>query len=569
MIAEARDVPVGSELAADLCIVGGGAAGITLATAFADSSVEVVLLESGGETWEQATDELLDGSVVGLPYPLDGSRLRYFGGSMNHWGGYCRPFETTDFETHDWIPDSGWPIGLEDLAPYYPPAATMVGAAIPLDDMARWPAFDDAPGLPLADERLRIVAAQIVPRAERSMARRFRDGLAAASNVQVLLHANAVEIETDAAGRIVERIHVATLDGRRFTVRGRAVVLALGGLENARLLLASDRVRPGGVGNDHDLVGRYFLEHPRFVAGELTPSDPGNPMRLFEPHDAAGAEAIGYIALTESAMRDEGLVGVQFQLDAMHDPGVDAALDGSAATSARDLLRYLRLRRIGDKFGENVGRVAADLSTWQRSTVAGGPLPVPRPEVVAEVLRRLGTEDQDRLLPLLFGDVGTLAVDRWWSALPVRRLAVISRFEPAPRADSQVRLGDDRDALGMRRIDLDWTLSDQDLHSVARAVDILGEAVGAAGLGRVRSLLDPDDPAWPADLEIGPHHMGTTRMSDDPTRGVVDADGQVHGMDGLFVAGSSVFPTAASGTPTLTLVALALRLADHLRGRLA
>lgn len=569
MIQDGRDVPDGSALTADLCIIGGGAAGLTLATELADSTIDVLLLESGGLGFEAETNDLLDGGVVGLPYDLDGSRLRFLGGATNHWGGYCRPFEAADFAPRPWIPHSGWPIAEDDLAPYYPGAAAHAGMAIPLDDLADWPRIDDAPALPLDDDRLRTVVAQIVPRVDRSFVARTQSRLEAARNVRVLLHATAIELETDERATTVERVHVATLDGRRFTVRGRAVVLALGGLENARLLLASDRVSPDGVGNDHDLVGRYFLEHPRFIAGELTPTDPNRSMRLYEPHDTAGAETIGYVALTEAVMQDEGLVGVQFQLDAMHDPGIDAALHGGTATSARDLLRYVRMRRIGDKFGENVGRVATDLATWQRSTVAGGPLPVPRPEVLAEVVRRLGTADEDRLLPLLVGDVGTLAVDRLGGGLPIRRLAVVGRIDPAPRADSRVRLGDERDALGMRRIALDWALSDLDLHSVARGVEILGEAVGAAGLGRVRSLLDAEDPVWPADLEGASHHMGTTRMSDDPKWGVVDADGQVHGMDGLYVAGSSVFPTAGSGTPTLTLTALAIRLADHLRGRLA
>jgi choline dehydrogenase-like flavoprotein len=117
----------------------------------------------------------------------------------------------------------------------------------------------------------------------------------------------------------------------------------------------------------------------------------------------------------------------------------------------------------------------------------------------------------------------------------------------------------------MQRIRLDWRLSDQDRHSVARTMELLAAQVGQAGLGRIRITFDEEQQEWPADLAGGWHHMGTTRMSDDPRLGVVDRQCRVHGTTNLFVAGSSVFPTSGSGTPTMLIVALALRLADHMR----
>jgi choline dehydrogenase-like flavoprotein len=129
-----------------------------------------------------------------------------------------------------------------------------------------------------------------------------------------------------------------------------------------------------------------------------------------------------------------------------------------------------------------------------------------------------------------------------------------------------VTLVRDRDALGLRKGKLHWALSPVDRRSVVRSLELVGAAVGAAGLGRLRILVDEDDREWPEDLAGGWHHMGTTRMDDDPRRGVVDRNCRVHGVENLYVAGSSVFPTPGSGTPTMTIVALALRLARHLDG---
>ena len=206
--------------------------------------------------------------------------------------------------------------------------------------------------------------------------------------------------------------------------------------------------------------------------------------------------------------------------------------------------------------------------TWQQSIIGGGPIPVPLPEAVEELMRQAGEDDVESILPLLVGDIATAGYGELAGTLPVTGISVSTRIESTPNPDSRVRLGTERDALGMRRVELDWQLTELDKHSVVRMMELLASEFGRTGLGRVRVDVEEGADSWPADLEGGWHHMGTTRMSDDPTRGVVDRDGRVHGVDNLYVAGSSVFATAGSGTPTMTIVALALRLADHLRDRL-
>lgn len=141
-----------------------------------------------------------------------------------------------------------------------------------------------------------------------------------------------------------------------------------------------------------------------------------------------------------------------------------------------------------------------------------------------------------------------------------------TRIEPAPNPDSRVVLVGDRDELGLQRVALDWRLSEADKRNVRQTLELFGAEIGRAGIGRPKILYEEDDSGWPEDLGGGEHLMGTTRMSDDPKQGVVDRHCRVHGMANLFVAGSSVFPTAGGATPTLMIVALAIRLADHLKG---
>ena len=569
MFVEAQTVPADSVIEADLCIVGCGAAGMTIAKELAGSAVRVAVIESGGLEFDEATSELNVGDVVGLPYfDLQFARMRFFGGSTNHWGGVCRPQEAGDFDTRDWIPHSGWPIVRADLDPYYPRAAETVGLKVAERPLDEWRERSRYPMLPFDAQRIATVVAQVVESRERSFAPRFREDLEDASNVTVYLHANAIEIETDATGARVDRIHAGTLEGGQFAVTAGQYVVATGGIENPRLLLSSDRVRPNGVGNDNDLVGRYFLEHPRFDAGVILPTDRRLQIGFYQVQDVPGASILGYLSLSHEAAQAERLADVQIRLTPVYDPEVQASLDAATVESLRGLLDAVRGRGAGS-FGEDLVRVAGDLMTWQQAVIGGGPIPVPLPEVVDELVRHAGDDDIESILPVALGDIATIGYRELAGGLPIAGISMSTRIEQIPNPDSRVRLGTERDAMGMRRVEFDWHLTDLDKHSVIRTLELLGAELGRTGLGRLRVDITEGADSWPADLEGGYHHMGTTRMSNDPTTGVVDSDCRVHGIDNLYIAGSSVFPTAGSGTPTMTIVALALRLTDHLRTRLA
>ena len=527
MAPDARELDDGHVLECDLCIVGGGAAGITLARAFAGSRIEVCLLESGGLEYEEQVQELYRGANVGLPYfDLDICRLRLFGGSTNHWAGRCRPLDELDFEARPWVPLSGWPLARAELEPHY-------RAAQELCELA---AFDYAPEpwLGPGQEALPFDPAKVVSRVWQfspptQFGAAYREALETAPNLTILLHASVVDIEANAAGSEVLGLEVRTLTGNRLTARARAYVLACGGLENPRLLLAANRQVNAGLGNQRDMVGRCFMEHPHLNAARALVVDPAVLAFYTRGQGAAaatGTEVVG--CLNQSAERQRALEVLNF--DALFT--VDNIGDSGYA-ALRRLWNAAEQRRWPEDLSGDLWQALIDLD----DTAAG-------------LLGRFGVREYR-------ADNASFLM--WCSA------------EQAPDPDSRVRLGDAVDALGMPRIALDWRLSELDKRSLQAGHQAVALELGRTGLGRLQidDWLLADLTGWSPELEGGHHHMGTTRMTIDPSQGVVDPTSRVHGIANLYVAGSSVFPTCGSANPTLTVVALALRLAEELERRLA
>jgi choline dehydrogenase-like flavoprotein len=563
MLLDTRSLTDGTVLDTDLCVIGAGAAGITLARQFIGRQTRVVVLESGGLDFEANTQQLSAGEETGLPYyPLDTARIRMFGGTTLHWGGVCRVPDAVDFEPRDWIPGSGWPIGRPDLDPYYPRARDICGLPNDGESDDTLGARDSESPLPFQGGDIETRLVRIVPSQQRGFGKRFRRELEQAPNVTVQLHATVTRIETDEVGASATSVEAATLDGRRITVRARVFVVAAGGIDNPRMLLLSNRVRPAGMGNEQDLVGRYFLEHPRYVAGMAVLVDPTTPLRIYEHHRVGPSTVQGYLVLSREKQAEEGLLDVQILVRATYIEPFKRALDSDVIDDAKDLRDELTSPELS-QLGHDLSAVIQDLTRWQSYAVPGAPLPVPYPEVVGELLRATPPQAQS-LIPEVLGDLIGAAYGKIYGA-PVESLTLRPRIDPVPNRDSRVTLSPNKDALGRPRALLDWRLSELDARSVDRTLDIVGAGMGADGIGRVQKIVAAGPNIWPADLRGGWHHMGTTRMSDDPRTGVVDRDCRIHGMANVYVAGSSVFTTATSGTPTLTLVALGLRLADHLQ----
>lgn len=565
---DARSLSNGEAIDADVCIVGAGAAGITLARALQDEPIRIVLLESGGLDFDLQTQGLYEGANIGLPYfSLTESRLRYFGGTTNHWGGWCRPFDEFDFSPHPGVPNTGWPIGLGDVAPYYPEAAEICGLKSQSWELDDWQRRSPHDPIPLEGGPIETRVAQIVEPSERSFAERYRSEIESAASVRAFLHASVVDIELADDLNEVARLAVATLNGPSFSVSARCYVLATGGIENARLLLASNRQLPDGVGNGEGIVGRFFLEHPRFIGARIQPLDDRLRPAMYEAHSIGDSRITAYLAVDRERQRADGLVDVELRLTAVYRPYFERARTSPDSDALRTLLDSIRRRRVSGATVADAEQVLDDVTSWRRFFVPGAPLPIPQPALV-ELAARASDSELEALIPEFFGDIAVLGFGRVTDSIPIETIEVSPRIDPAPNPDSRVTLASERDELGMPRPRLDWQLSRIDRDSLDATLEILASELGRTGLGRLQTVLDPGD-SWPEDLAGGYHHMGTTRMSDDPKRGVVDANSRVHGHSNLYVAGSSVFATGSAATPTMTVVALTLRLAEHIRANFA
>ena len=573
MLVDARTIPDNQALETEICIIGGGAAGITLARKFIGQPFRVSLLESGGFEFEQETQSLYEGKSVGLPYfPLHVPRLRYFGGATNHWGGLCRPLDDLDFERQEWIPYSGWPVRKADLEPYYEEARTICQLKVAEWDLAFWQERDRYAPFSFEGDRVITRVAQQAPSSLRRFGQTYRDEVVAAENVTTYLYANVTDIEADETAQNVTRLHVACLAGNKFSITARLFVLAVGGIENPRLLLLSNKKQPAGLGNQHDLVGRFFLEHPRFTAGTFLPSSSRGISGFYLTHHNSQANIKGYLSLSEEARRSEKLADVQIRLEPVYNEAYVEALQSQEVASFRYLLRAFKRQEHVKQFSQHLRNVLTDIMSWQNVVVPGAPVPLPDPLALAGIIEEelaLGVAPEaEPLLSGFLGDIALFGVGELFKNVPVEYYHLSTRIDPVPDPDSRITLTTERDQLGQNRAQLDWRLNPLDKHSARRTLEVLAAELGQAGLGRLQIDLDDDDTTWPEDLAGGSHHMGTTRMSDDPKQGVVDKNCQVYGLSNLFIAGSSVFPTGGSGTPTLTLVALTLRLAEHIKERM-
>lgn len=523
MFIDTRELPDDTDLQADVCIIGGGPAGMTIARELAGASIDVVLLESGGFEPDDATEQLNEGASVGFKYrDLARSRRRGLGGATGHWGGWCRPLDDIDFQAREDVPYSGWPISRADLDPFYERAQPICQLGPYQYDPRYWqtrglgPFFDVRPG------RLTNTVYQLSPPTR--FGEVYRSDLEEAPNVRALLWANVVEIETGPDAGHVTGLRVATLTGRSITVRARRYALATGGIENARLLLASRSAAPAGLGNDHDLVGRFFLEHPHVNVAFFQPTDPALDVRFYSRRQPFGPfGVIGALMVPATYLAEHRMLGFSAFLEpSFYRP--ESVIEAQAGDGYQSLLELVQAAR-------------------------GGPLP----DLLEDIWNVI--KDLDA--------VGQVTAWRLFDRGPGYQLAV--RTEQAPNPASRVFLSEEVDALGVPRVNLDWRLTELDFESVRLGWDLLARELGLAALGRVFMPEDTVISPWQERIWGGAHHMGTTRMADDPRAGVVDRNCRVHGIDNLFIAGSSVFPTGGFANPTLTIVALALRLADHLK----
>jgi choline dehydrogenase-like flavoprotein len=500
---DARNIENNSLIEGDICIVGSGAAGISMALEWLNTPYKVILLEGGGFEYEQPMQDLYKGKTTGQRYyPLDSARLHYFGGTTGHWAGFCSTFDPIDFKERDWVPHSGWPIKREDLDPYYARAHKNLDLG-PYDyNVKHWQDKDpELVPLPLDDKVVYNKMWQFSPPTR--FGTKYRDTIVKAPNIHLYTYANVTDITANENASAIKEVTVKNLAGKNHTVRAKQFIIACCSIQNARLLLASNKQAPKGLGNQNDNVGRYFMEHLEIKSAEMWLTKP-DALKLYQWN--WGVKQRAELAISEDLQRKYRI------------------LNGTASLMPLEIAKSQKPM----------------IDLWSADTAKTN-------AIMREADKKDKTQKQFK---------------------SYKAFELFTRIEQAPNPNSRVTLDTEKDALGVPRAMLHWELTPLEKHSLRGIYKIIGEQMGISAAGRVRLmdyLQDESDNTWPSFTGGGWHHMGTTRMSDDPKKGVVDANCKVHGVANLYMAGASSYVTAAAPNPTLTLVALTIRLADHIK----
>lgn len=546
VLTDAGAVTADSVVTADICIVGAGPAGITLAHEFIGTSARVVLLESGSFGYDETAQDLGRGQVSSEYFYSDSlasGRRRQFGGTPNRWSyttepsdnrlyARCLPPQELDFEPAPDDPETVWPLTFDDLRPFYARAQKVWNGGTFDYDIDTWacglPALD-IPGGDLATKMCQHGPSDVFTLG-------YRDDIIAAENIDLHLDCTAVSFEAASATDRVETLRVVTGSHRVFSITAQTFVLACGGVENVQVLLSSDLTRPEAPGNSFDNVGRYVTDHPSFRLGTIVPTttDVYGDLALYDIRWVGPHMVSAFLTISDAVKRAERLLNMSVALAPRG--------RGFGTASHHAISRISDLKR----FGTPPSQIAADVASVLRSPV----------ESAATILHR---------------NDGHYAETRGgWSKPDVDRsqfgaLELWAETAQTPQRDCRLTLGDDRDPIGRRRLHFEHRWSASDRQNLQRSTEFVVSQLVGIGLGQFQSWTEFDGPNRPR--FDGLHHpMGGTRMHVDPRFGVVDENCRVHGLTNIYVAGSSVFPNSIGyANPTLTLLALAVRLADHMK----
>lgn len=506
---DARELENNYTINGDICIIGAGVAGISLALQLMNTSLKVVLLEGGGFEYDNKIQKLYDGNIIGQNYyPMMSSRLHYFGGTSGHWGGMCSKLDEIDFQKRSWIRNSGWPITLKDLEIYYKKASELLDLQSDNFNIKYWQQFDPL-CIPLPLDK-NVIWSKIWQQSKPTrFGEKYKEMITNAPNIDLYTYLNVTNIQCDELINNITEVSAKNYTGKKTVVKAKHFILACSALQNARLLLASNSQFPAGLGNYYDNVGRYFMEHPEINTGELW-LNTANPLHFYK-WNKYNIKA----ELAVSAEKQEEL----------------KILNGTISLMPL----------------ERAQKMLPSVLTWSKKD------PIRSKE---SFIQYASYKRKRNIFNKLFPRTSFQA------------FGMHCRMEQSPNPDSRITLNNDTDSLGMPRTDLNWALSPIDKRSMRELNKLIGIQLGLKEIGRVKIhdfLLNEEDDTMPNTTSGGWHHIGTTRMSNDPKKGVVDSNCKVHGINNLFVAGSSCFPTAGAVNPTLSIVAISLRLGEHLK----
>jgi choline dehydrogenase-like flavoprotein len=540
VLIDATTIADGATVETDICIVGGGMAGITIARELIGSGRRVLVLESGQTEETPRAQELTRGTSIGEDYfDLTETRFRVLGGNSERWAGWCRPMDPLDFEPRAWVEQSGWPITAAEIDSYFDRAHAVCQVDNPSYNLA-----DTAAAIPqlyrppFVDDNVRTVMWTHSPPTKLGVV--YREELERAQNIAVHLGATVTNLD----GTTSEHVPSVTVrtHGPTYTVKADVFVLTLGGLETPRLLLTSTDATPSGYGNQNDVVGRYFMEHPHLLCGTIR-VDRGRGGR---PPVTSLDKGIGGIRARMALQRPAGDVKFALVLDPDLQ-GEHQLLNGSIhytvvhhARTESSAIKSLRLI---------VGNLRSPLRMYRQ--VRDGAIPGGLTRHIRNILRGI-----PEVTKVLVNNV-------------IRKphgIGLFAQAEQSPNPESRVLVDPTNlDRFGIPTLVLDWRLRDQDKDSIRRTQELMGEQLTNAGVGTVEPAAWLSESGWGSDLGGGHHHMGTARMGTDTATSVVDPNGRIHGSDNVYVGDSSVFPTSGFANPGLTTVAMAIRLSDHLK----
>jgi choline dehydrogenase-like flavoprotein len=529
-IIELSEIPEHEQIDADICIVGSGPAGTTLALELSQSKLRVVVLESGGLERDDAADALNEIESIGWPRVMDQwiVRNRVLGGSSYTWRGKCAPFDDIDYEERNWVPYSGWPLRPQDLAPYLERSTSHIGIGAGTGYTSAsgfWKLANRKSETPSFDENLLVPyfwqfsKDKYNPFDYARFGKRLRHG--EANDTRILLHATALRVNVDEAGTAVKSITVSGRDGRVRVVAAHRIVLCAGGIENARLLLASNHQLSTGLGNQNDLVGRFLMDHPRGTVAK------------FDPKRA------------DTSLRWLGVYNV-----------------GSKASSHR----YRHGLQLSPRYQREQRLLNCAVFLEERLTVD---------DPWSAVMRLVRRQGSRRDVMHIVSNIDVIAkgtyqyfVKKNGLQRKYEHIELLGIVEQPPNPDSRLMLSNKKDPLGIPLARIDWKVSDLEQETMRVTARLVASEFARLGLESPHlEQWVTDGNGFPTNIRDVAHPTGTTRMSLDPRTGVVDINCEVHGIRGLFVAGTSVFPTAGHANPTQMIVAFACRLADILKAK--
>ncbi len=498
-----------------VCIVGSGPAGVILAVDLANAGVDVILLESGDGDPDHRIDHMIDSVEVCGEMDLRFGLSRQLGGATNLWSGRAAPFEAIDFEKRDWVPHSGWPLSLNDLKPYYEKA----GEILNIPGYSSFAEYRNASSLFGDSDLINIKYFQWAPEPFKA-GQYVKKTVRTKDNLRVLLNAPVAHLCESKDDLCIKTAVVIAPDGRSINISARYFVLATGGIETPRILLNSRSVRPDGIGNDNDVVGRYFSTHPKAnMAALILDRSISTTNALFTDNQLGDGYLRFGVGFSSKAQKKFNLLNHYVQLSPLLE---------YQASSLFDIIK---------------GSNALNSPLIERSKLVRGILPG-LGLFIFELIGRFGGFQRK-----------------------ARKFILRGFLDQYPNSNNRITLSSQRDKRGMRKANICWKFSEQDRASVVAFFACLDEYVRGQGIGRVEYQKIMKMEEWPL-VGIHSHFMGTTRMGDDPKYSVTSKDCQVHGSPNLFVAGPSLFPTYSYANPVYTIAALSLRLAQHLKSEL-